>query len=170
MAESAAVSFDLRGPANFGDYILIRDEKAIGALGGTFTSGAWRTRDLNTIVTDETGNVTLSSNQFTLQAGTYRIDAHAPAFNVNGHQSRLRNITDGITQLVGRGATSIQSSIADTASQQANIKGQFTLSSAKAFELQHFCTTTRATSGFGIGITGTGEIAIFTEVEIIKVA
>ena len=49
----------------------MRDEKANGTQGGTFTSGSWYTRDLNTVVTNEINGASLSSNQFTLPAGDY---------------------------------------------------------------------------------------------------
>lgn len=32
--------------------VILQDQKAQNTDGGTFTSGAWRTRDLNTKVTD----------------------------------------------------------------------------------------------------------------------
>jgi len=43
----------------FRDYILIRDVKASGAHGGTFTSGAWRTRDLTEETSDDGGHAGL---------------------------------------------------------------------------------------------------------------
>ena len=48
--------------------------------GGTFTSGAFRTRDSNTEVADPDNIVSISSNQFTLGAGNYLIEASAPAY------------------------------------------------------------------------------------------
>src|SRR5687768_2319629 len=81
------------------DILHLVDEKAANTAGGTFTTGAWRTRTLNTEKLDEITS-TLASNQFTLPAGTYNIVASAPAFFVSRHQTRLRNITDGTTTLV----------------------------------------------------------------------
>ena len=60
-------------------YILIRDEKASGTTGGTFTSGAWQTRDLNTEVVDTGNHASVATNQITLAAGTYRFRIVAPA-------------------------------------------------------------------------------------------
>ena len=74
-------------------YAIICDEKASTADGGTFTSGAWRTRDLNTEIADPDGIVSISSNQFTLGAGTYLIKFSAPACQVNSHQTKLYDIT-----------------------------------------------------------------------------
>ena len=78
----------------------IRDEKSSGTSGGTFTAGAWRTRTLNTL-TDPTSIVSLASNQITLQAGTYLINANCPASSSELHQARLQNITDATTTLAG---------------------------------------------------------------------
>src|SRR5262245_39269025 len=81
-------------------YLCLRDEKPSGTNGGAFTSGAWRTRTLNTVVANEVG-ATLSSNQITLSAGTWRTHIEAPAFTVNDHQVRLQNITSGATIIEG---------------------------------------------------------------------
>jgi hypothetical protein len=43
------------------------DSKAQNTAGGTFTSGADRTRDLNLIEHDDSHITSISSNQFTLQ-------------------------------------------------------------------------------------------------------
>src|SRR5690606_21247003 len=51
----------------------LKDVKPSGTAGGTFTSGSWQTRDLNTIEGDSSF-VSLASNQFTLQPGTYHIE------------------------------------------------------------------------------------------------
>jgi hypothetical protein len=67
----------------------IKDEKSSGTASGTFTSGAWQTRTLNT-VSGDTAMVSLSSNQFTLGVGTYQIIAKAPAFDVSQSRSMRR--------------------------------------------------------------------------------
>ena len=74
---------------------ILADQKASGTAGGTFTSGAWQTRDLNTEVYDRLGILSIASNQFTIStAGTYEISWHTPAYGTAGHQSLLYNITD----------------------------------------------------------------------------
>ena len=67
----------------------IRDEKAQNTAGGTFTSGAWRTRDLNTVKTNEITGASLAANQITLPAGTYWVEWSAPAYVVNQNQSKF---------------------------------------------------------------------------------
>jgi hypothetical protein len=54
------------------DYILIRDEKAQNTSGGTFTSGAWRTRDLNTKSSDAGTRASITKLAFT-SGGTYEV-------------------------------------------------------------------------------------------------
>ena len=54
------------GFGKFASYALIADQKAQGTISGSFTSGDWRTRDLNTELSDADDIVSISSNQFTL--------------------------------------------------------------------------------------------------------
>ncbi len=140
--------------ASPGDLIVLRDDKTQNTGGGTFTSGAWRTRDLNTEAVDVGGHCSLSSNQFTLAAGTYEIWASAPAFNVYRHQTRLQNVTDGATTLLG---TSEVAGATDTTATRSLVVGRFTIASAKAFEVQHQCQQTFGTQGFGIEANFTTE-------------
>lgn len=146
------------------DLIILREEQAQNTSGGTFTNGAWRTRVLNTEVVDTGNHCSLSGNQFTLAAGTYRIRAFAPAFGVARNQTRLQNITDGTTELIG---TSVYAqSTTALSSSQSEIVGRFTIASSKAFEIQHRCETTVATYGFGVESNFTTEV--YTTVRIEK--
>lgn len=147
-------------------YALIQDQKAQNTAGGTFTSGAWRTRTLNTEVQDVSGIVSISANQMTLGAGTYRVRIKAPGAGVNWHQARLQNITDGATVLLG---TSEEAGGAPTGVTTSSwVVGQFTLAGTKALEVQHWCTLTIATQGFGTPANITTEV--YTVVEIWKEA
>lgn len=127
------------------DYILIRDEKANNVDGGTFTSGAWRTRDLNTIIANIGSHASLATNQITLAAGTYKVRARCPAFASNWHKCKLWNVTDAVNIFIG-------SNQFNPASTQipSFIEGRFTIAAPKVLELQHRCTATLANVGFGI--------------------
>jgi hypothetical protein len=145
-------------------YIYIRDEKASGTDGGTFTSGAWRTRDLNTEVSDAGNNASLASNQITLTAGTYRFRASAPAFHVDMHKCRLQNVTDATTIQIGcNGNTLVSSDVMD----RSFVSGRFTVIAGKALELQHQCLTTAATIGFGTA-SSFGVVEVYAEIEFWK--
>ena len=140
------------GSASPRQLVQIADVKSAGVAAGTFSSGAWRTRVLNTIDIDELGTITLSSNQVTLQPGTYEFEASAPAFRVDRHRVRLHNITDNTTVQFGQGAFSNNNQISTynvgdlTVS---SVSGKFTITSSKVFELQHRCQTTVSDNGFG---------------------
>ena len=150
-----------------GEVFEIVDEKADGASGGTFTSGAWRTRDLNVVRTNEITGASLSSNQFTLPAGTYSIFALAPAFRVHHHKAKLRNITDGTDVIIG--SLAFSGSTASYAQTDSIVTGSFTISATKTFELQHRGNTTA--SGFGFGTTGAiTEVNVFSQIRIVKKA
>ena len=151
----------------FASYAQVCDRKSSGSHGGSFASGDWRTRELNTEAFDPDGIVTLSSNQFTLQAGSYFINAMAPAQSVVNHQLRLRNITDSNTALFGFAAYASQSSgNATDDNDYAFLKGRITISGATTYELQHRCNTTRNGAGFGQP-TGYAE-ETYASVEIYK--
>lgn len=148
-------------------YAKLSDTKATTTNGGTFTSGAWKTRTLNTEDSDSGSIVSISSNQFTLQAGTYRLSASAPAGRVNVHQTRIQNITDNTTTLVGSSEYSV--GVTDSVQSRSVVAGEFTIAGAKAFELQHRCSSTRATDGFGIA-NSFGLSEVYSIVEIWKVS
>jgi len=77
--------------------IVLADEKPRGTHCGTFTHGAWRTRDLQTIVDPfglvAAGLVALGNNRITLAPGKWILDARAPAINVGHHQCRWWSYT-----------------------------------------------------------------------------
>lgn len=129
----------------------IEDQKSSGTGGGTFTQGDWRTRDLNTEITNEITGASLASNQITLPAGTYEISANASTYGVSKNMSRLQNITDGTTALWG---TSIRSLSSMNASSYSFILGRITIADSKVFEIQHRCESTRTTTGFGLAVGG----------------
>ncbi len=148
----AQTSFGIAG------YALIRDEKTVNTDGGTFTSGAWQTRDLNIKAADADNFVTLSSNQITLAAGTYRLQASAPAYEVGSHQVRWQNVSDGVTVAVG---TAENSAGAQT---RSLIAARFTISASETFELQQQGFATRSTDGLGVA-AGFGT-EVYAQVEL----
>jgi len=177
------ISVDATDPANpivsstvvggAGDYILLRDQKAQNTQGGTFTSGAWRTRDLNLEAVDTGGHCGLSANQFTLDTGTYRITARCPAHYVGSHQARLYNITDSAVQqdtngndILGTSEYTAGSPALTSYVTNSTIMSRFTIASSKTFEIQHRCLATESTDGFGVAANFAAEV--YTVVELIK--
>jgi hypothetical protein len=127
-------------------YAVFRDNKSATAAGGTFTSGAWRTRDLNTTQINNISGASISSNQIILPAGTYYVWATTPAYSVYRYSGRLQNITDSTTTLISTtGFANINSSHVVN----IFICGQFTISAQKTFEIQNRCSDTKNGDGFG---------------------
>ena len=149
------------------DYIKVSDVKAANTHGGTFTSGAWRTRDINTEDSDDGGHCSISANQITLAAGTYTCRISANAYFIDSHKAKLYNISDSADVLIGtseyteRGVTATQS--------RSIISGKFVLTASKVLEVQHYCATTQTTVGFGVACNF-GVSEIYTVAEFWKVA
>lgn len=146
--------------------VIIQDQKASGTDGGTFTSGAWRTRVLNTTVYSDLAGYSLASNQFTLPAGTYFVTATAPAYLVNYHAARLYNATDAAVIMSGTSEFSYHTG--PLSQTRSFIVGNFTLAASKALEIQHRCSATSATFGFGVAAGSLFAVGteIYTEARI----
>ena len=139
------------GFGKFSSYAVLCDAKSGNSDGGAFNNGAWRTRDLNTEISDADNIVSLSSNQFTLQAGSYLINAFAPACQVSCHQTRIYNVTD--TSVVQLGSVEFAYS-ASASGNPSYVSARVTITEAKVFEIQHRCANSRADYGFGVGTSG----------------
>ncbi len=148
VADSAeATGLKWQAPASGSrSYAVFQDVKALGTAGGTFTSGAWRTRDLQTTQINNISGASLSSNQITLPAGTYFVSASAPAYSLYRHYTKLFNTSDSSDTLAGTiEFTSANQQIVT----RSFIVGQFTIAASKTFEVQHYASNTKATDGFG---------------------
>lgn len=129
--------------------------KYIDTTSGAITSGAWRTRTLNTEVTDTAGIGSLAANRITIPAGTYYTRFSGMAYGTNNHQTRLQNITGAATLIYGRPAYA--SAATNTVTESIGA-GQFTLAVASDLELQHQANATNANAnalGVGSGFGGT---------------
>ena len=149
------------GGSGYIGYIKLSDVKAQNTGGGTFTSGAWQTRILNTEDFDTNNDCSLSSNQITLAAGTYECQIRCPGNRVGRHQCRLYNVTDAALLLLG--SNSFSSSSASYASNSSSVVGRFTIAASKAIEVQHYCQVTRGTDGFGDLCNFTSEVYTVAE-------
>jgi hypothetical protein len=160
-------SFAVPAGSKFGTALLhVRDEKASGTGGGTYTSGSFLTRTLNTVMTNEISGASLSSNQIILPAGTYYINARVPAYQVDRHKTKLRNVTDSTDTLIG---SNMHVYSLDYTMAHGWIVGRFTIASQKTFEIQNRCQTTCATEGYGVQM-GYSVVEVYTDVQIWKVA
>jgi hypothetical protein len=123
----------------------LADQKASGTSGGTATSGAFQQRTLNTVLRNVLAGASLSSNQFTLPAGTFHISWSAPVLLSGLHLTRLQNITDSTTV-----ATGTSEFTADSVVQTRSFGSVVvTITVPKVFEIEHRVGATQATNGFG---------------------
>lgn len=142
--------------------IVAEDQKAQGTNGGTFTAGAWRTRDLNTLTQQPSGLATLSANRVTLPAGKWGCQIVAPAQKVARHQARLQNITGATTLLWGTSENTSDAGSTDYITTVSKIDGIFILGSPSALEVQHQGATTINNTGFGQPASFSGATEVYT--------
>lgn len=121
---------------------VLEDQKSSGTDGGTFTSGAWRTRDLNTEVLDASGVISISANQFTPTVDGW-VEWSCPAYGVADHQSRLFNVTDSAVVSYGMGNTTKLSDAGGASS------GGGPVTANKTYRIEHRAGSTVSTNGFG---------------------
>ena len=119
---------------------------AASTHGGGATAGSWQTRPINTEWLDEIG-ITLSSNQFTLPAGTYHIAWWAIGYQVDQFQTALYNVTGASYLKFGNVVLASSGSAAGaTAMGVAHI----TIASSTTLEIRNRVATTNATHGMGV--------------------
>lgn len=150
LAASGAMSF-ARSYASF------RDVKPLGTQGGSFTTGAWRTRDLNTVAVNGIPGASLASNQITLPAGTYYVIAQAAIGPISNARLRLFNVTTAGLTLEGVNNGSVQTG--NLTNSLAHLAGTFTLVAPTVLELQLYASVSYASSGNGAAMSlGTNEV------------
>jgi len=149
-----------------GGLLHVREEQASGTDGGTFTSGSFVKRTLNTTKTNEIASATVTSSVISLPAGTYYCEASAPAKSVDNHQAKLRNTTDGADLLIG---TSERCSTSVDAVTRSIVCGRFTISGTKNIELQHRCENTKSTNGLG-DAGNFSVVEVYSELKIWRIA
>jgi len=131
---------------------IIDEVETFSTGGGSFTSGAWQDRDLNTVTYDGDDIIDLNSStgEVTLKAaGTYKIDFRAPGFRCDSHVARI--LDTSITLVRGRGSSTYSQDSGFYA--QTNSMGSTIYTTTdvnQKFKLQHRCTTTQS-SAYGMG-------------------
>ena len=163
---SGGLSWATPAAGLFESYAILEDQKSANTHGGTFNTGSFLTRDLNTEVADPDGIVSLSSNQFTLAAGNYFVVWSAPAYDAGRHKAQLFNATD--STVVANGSSEIS---ANNGSEQSRSVGsaRVVITESKAFEIRHRALNGNTTTGFGLA-SDFGVVEVYTRVEIYKEA
>ena len=131
----------------FTSYALLCEEKTNDSNGGTATSGSWFAREINTEIADPDGIVSLSSNQFTLQAGNYLLKWQCVNYKTNRCQTRIYDTTN--SAVVGLG-TVVYANTTPAITPASNGICRVTPSGATVYEFQNRVQATLATYGRGV--------------------
>ena len=151
----------------FSSYALLIDSKSSGTDGGVASTSTWNIRDLNTEVADPDSIVSISSNKFTLAAGSYAIKWSCPGHQINRNQSRLYDVTNTTAITYGQAMRSYASDV--TTSNSIGV-ARVTPSGSTEYRIEHNCeTTSSASNEFGQANTLGGTMT-YTIVEIYKEA
>ena len=149
----------------FSSYAVLMDVRSEGQDGGTFTSGQWQVRDLNTEYYDPDGIVTLSNNIFVLQAGHYFIRFSATAHRVGTHKCVLFR-ESGTQTIFAQGSS--ERLVTDGGSNRSEGVWRGQISGTVNLQIRHRCSDTR--SNDGLGKASTADEELYTIVEIFKEA
>tara|TARA_R100000995_G_scaffold36299_1_gene16571 strand:+ start:773 stop:1678 length:906 start_codon:yes stop_codon:yes gene_type:complete len=148
----------------FKAFAAICDKKTQGTNGGTFSNGAWRTRDLNHEIDDSDNIVTVSSNRFTLSAGAYLIKWSAPAYDVGNHQTVLYDYTN--TNYLAFGSNSSSHTSYSNMTRSFGFDRVSFSGSDRSYEIRHRGNTSKGTTGFGLDTNFGTDDETYTIVEI----
>ena len=145
-------------------YIRLHDSKATTTDGGTFTQDAWQKR---TVTEDQdTQNFsTVTSSVIVLTAGTYDCLIRCPGKQCANHQAKLENTTSGSPVLIGGNTEAV---VNNASTSHSVIQGRFTITASQNLEIQHRCSSTKATTGFGEA-NSFGENEIYTVAEFWRI-
>ena len=140
------------------------DQKTTAVHGGTALDDTWIQRDLNTMLEDGGSDVTLGTNDFTINTeGRYSVQIQAPAFKVKSHMCRLYDSTNA--QVIATGDTTYTYKTATPATLYCFLE---VASVPVTYRVEHYCSQNNYYDGFGqaIGIPGVPEQ--YTQVVVAK--
>ena len=140
----------------FSSYAIIADQKSSGTDAGSSTGGQWHTRDLNTELSDPDGIVSISSNQFTLQSGSYFLEASAPSYQPSRHKLKLYQTSGSAADVAFGGNEFLNSSVA--VQNRASLSCRITISTATTYEIRHYIQSSKSGNGLGVAVSQGDEL------------
>lgn len=168
LATTAFVQATIETKAVGIQYILIQDQKPSGTGGGTPPGNTFSARTLNTTIANTITGATLTNNQISLPAGTYRFRGACAASVAGFSKAYIYNVTDATYVAIGMGMNCTGPGNADPVTIYSSVTGRVVITSTKLFELRHFINTNN-TNGFGDPVND-GKNEMYAELEIIKEA
>lgn len=143
----------------------VRELQTSGTGGGASIVGVI-TRTLNTLSGD-TGFISISANQITLDPGTYKFRGSCPAYRVSQNRTFVYDITGATTPTDGLGTTTYSATPADSGMTRSFFSWNFTITATNVYEIRHWLNRVDP-SGLGTG-GASGLSEVYTEVEITKI-
>lgn len=188
-AKLTAANLTSTGNPFGGQLLHIRNEQTAGTNGASITINTWQTRVLNTVKTNEITSASLASNQITLPAGTYFVEAYAPTYmrmassgadTVVKATMKLYNTTSSTDVLAGIPSAGWEfydtTSAGTTVSANCpvhSLRGRFTLSGTSVLDVRNYVAANQSssvvTSTEGLP-GGNGSTEVYADVLIYKVA
>ena len=150
------------GGGLFESYAVISDQKAQSTVMQTYTAGAWRVRDINTEIVDPDGIVSISSDRFSLEAGSYLLKSVVAVYHGTSQGVRIYDYTN--SAIVGFGLSTYLDAVHNF-HQTLHSMCRVTPSGTTEYEIQIRSTAT----GGGNSISGL-QVETYTYVEIYKEA
>ena len=154
--------------------VVVQEQKSSGVSSAVYIGGAWRTRELNTIVRNNGSLGALESSQLTLAAGTWLLRARAAmAFQAGSGsltavgRARLFNATDATSMAQGE---NVQYAYDDehgfTTGAVAEVSAVVVLGASKAIALQ-----TRQSNGSSVALPlSAGDVEVYATIEATRLS
>ena len=156
------------------NYAILEDRRTHNDEAQALTKEAWGEREINTKYIDDSNIVSLSNNQFTLNAGTYLVKWNFIFFRVDRAVTRLKNVSDSSVERSGMCVFS-QNGANDATAAGTGI-AKFTITAQKVFAIEYFIGQTSGDNTYGVeegGMIGPAHAdqtqdELFGQVEIFK--
>jgi hypothetical protein len=145
--------------------MIVQDQQSSNTDGGTFTSGSYIRRVLNTVLTNTITGASLAGNLIALPAGLYYIVAEAPAFKVDRHKIKITDSTNSADLLIGSSSFTSNNDSIQTISKAMGI---INLAGAASIEILHRCQLTKIDNGYGLAASFS-DTNVYTSISIYKV-
>lgn len=133
-------------PSPSRSFFMATAEFTSGTNGGSTSSNSQMTRTINTVNSNTITGASLSSNQITLPAGTYVVQAAAVSYKSYGNKLYLYNTSDSSITIGGQVNRNDAAAVSQTPTM---LYGIFTISAQKTFELRHWIEVGSTNDGQG---------------------
>ena len=152
---------------NTPQFAVFEEQQSSGTAPASYSAETYATRVLNTSVNNTITGSSLSSNQFTLPAGTYKVKAYCPNYAGGYSKAVLYNVTTSSNILYGMNcyANGAASNVTSTFSIISNV---FTIATTSTFAVKQYFSVSDSQMG-GVAASS-GQIETYTHVEITKLA